>query len=143
MRRPRPSTDAGATDALGLALLAPAAIGLALAIVFLGRGVDARATTQIAAEAAAQAAAQERSAASAVAAARAVGTAMLVDAASCSTPTVDVDTSAFRPGGIVTVTVRCGVSTSGLELIAPPSGRRLGATAVAAIDPYRGLDGAP
>ena len=97
--------DRGSADALGLALLAPAAIGLALVIVFLGRGVDSRATVQSAAEAAAQAAAQERSPAAAVAAAQQVGAAMLVDPSSCSSPHVFVDTSAFEPGGQVAVTV--------------------------------------
>ena len=51
--------DRGSTDALGLALLVPAALGLAVVIIFLGRGVDSRATVQSAAESAAQAAAQE------------------------------------------------------------------------------------
>ncbi len=88
--------DRGSADALGLALLAPAAIGLAVVIVFLGRGVDSRATVQSAAEAAAQAAAQERSPAAAVAAAQQVGAAMLVDRASCSSPQVFVDTSGVR-----------------------------------------------
>jgi hypothetical protein len=134
--------DGGSSDALGLALLAPAAIGLAVVIVFLGRGVDARATTQMAAEAAAQAAAQERTPAAALSAARLVGAEMLVDHDSCSSPLVSVDTSDFVPGGRVAVTVSCTVSTRGLELIAPPSGRASSATAYAAIDPYRGM-GAP
>lgn len=139
----RAARDDGSSDALGLALLAPAAIALAVVIVFLGRGVDGRATTQAAAEAAAQAAAQERTPAAADRAARAVGTRMLVDHASCASPTVDVDTSRFTPGGQVAVTVTCTVSTSGLELIAPPRGRASSATAYAPIDPFRGVDEAP
>lgn len=139
----RPTSDRGAADALGLALLAPAAIALAMAIVFLGRGIDGRATVQIAAEAAAQAAAQERTPAAAEAAARLVGARVLVDATSCATPSVDVDTSQFRPGGRVAVTVSCTVSTAGLELIGPPPGRASSATAYAAIDAFRGVgDGA-
>jgi hypothetical protein len=132
--------DRGAADALGLALLAPAAIGLAVVIVFLGRGIDGRATVQMAAEAAAQAAAQERTAAAAETAARLVGAQVLVDAASCATPAVDVDTSQFRPGGRVAVTVSCTVSTEGLELISPPRGLSSRATAYAAIDPFRGVE---
>ena len=80
--------DAGSSDALGLALLTPAAIGLAVVIVLLGRGVDSRATVQSAAESAAQAAAQERSGIAAVAAAEEVGRAVLVDPSSCSAPQV-------------------------------------------------------
>jgi Flp pilus assembly protein TadG len=135
--------DVGSSDALGLALLAPAAIGLALVILFLGRGVDARATVQSAAESAAQAAAQERSVPAAVAAAEEVGRAMLVDPTSCSSPTVSVDVSAFRPGGQVAVTVSCTVSGDGLELIAPPPSDATTATAFAAIDPLRASDEGP
>jgi Flp pilus assembly protein TadG len=135
--------DAGSSDALGLALLTPAALGLAVVIVFLGRGVDSRATVQSAAESAAQAAAQERSGAAAIAAAQEVGRAMLVDGASCSVPQVSVDLSDFRPGGQVAVTVSCTVSTEGLELIDPRPPGATTATAFAAIDPLRATEGAP
>jgi Flp pilus assembly protein TadG len=134
--------DRGSADALGAALLAPAAIGLALVILFLGRGVDGRATVQSAAESAAQAAAQERTPAAAVAAAEEVGAAMLVDATSCSNPAVHVDTSRFGPGGQVAVTVSCTVSAAGLELIDPPRSTST-ATAFATIDPYRATGHGP
>lgn len=139
----RGTGDRGSADALGMALLAPAALGLALVVVLLGRGVDSRATVHGAAEAAAQAAAQERSPAAAVAAAEQVGTAMLTDRSSCSAPTVIVDTSAFRPGGQVTVTVSCTVSDEGLEAIAPPPLGPTTATAFATIDPLRATEVTP
>jgi Flp pilus assembly protein TadG len=135
--------ERGSSDALGLALLAPAAIGLALVVVFLGRGVDARATVQSAAESAAQAAAQERSVPAAVAAAEEVGRAMLVDPTSCASPSVSVDVSSFRPGGQVAVTVSCAVASDGLELIDPTSHGAATATAFAAIDPLRATEPAP
>ena len=136
--------DRGSADALGLALIAPAALALAVVIVFLGRGVDSRATVQSAAESAAQAAAQERSPAAAVAAAQEVTAAMLVDPASCQSPAVRVDTSQFAPGGRVAVTVSCTVSATGLELIDPPDHGPTTATAFAMIDPLRAVDeGAP
>ena len=135
--------DAGSSDALGLALLTPAAIGLAVVIVFLGRGVDSRATVQSAAESAAQAAAQERSGIAAVTAAEEIGRAMLVDPSSCSAPQVSVDLSDFRPGGQVAVTVSCTVSAEGLGLIDPPSTGPTTATAFAAIDPLRATEAAP
>lgn len=141
--RSRLRRDAGSSDALGLALLTPAAIGLAVVIVFLGRGVDSRATVQSAAESAAQAAAQERSGAAAVAAAEEVGRAMLVDPSSCSSPQVSVDLSQFRPGGQVAVTVSCTVSTDGLEFIDPPASGPTTATAFATIDPLRGTEAGP
>ncbi len=135
--------DRGSADALGLALLTPVAIGLALVIVFLGRGVDSRATVQSAAESAAQAAAQERSGVAAIAAAEEVGRAMLVDTTTCATPGVSVDLSDFRPGGRVAVTVSCTVSAEGLELIDPPSAGPTTATAFATIDPLRATEVAP
>lgn len=142
-RRTRRCTgDCGSTDALGAALLAPAAIGLALVILFLGRGVDSRATVQSAAESAAQAAAQERTPAGARSAAEQVGAAMLVDATSCSSPLVEVDTSQFGPGGRVAVTVSCTVSGAGLELIDPPTSGSI-ATAFATIDPFRATEVGP
>ena len=135
--------EIGSSDALGLALLAPAALGLALVIAFLGRGVDGRATTQMAAEAAAQAAAQERSPAAAQHAAQVVGAEMLVDVDTCSAPSVSVDTSNFVPGGRIAVTVSCTVSTRGLELMGAPAGRTNEATAFATVDPFRGSEGQP
>ena len=135
-------SDGGSSDALGLELIAPAAIGLALVILFLGRGVDSRATVQSAAESAAQAAAQERTPATAVAAARQVADAMLVDRSTCTSPSVTIDTSAFRPGGVVAVTVSCSVSSAGLELIRPPDHGPYTATAFATIDPLRATTGA-
>jgi hypothetical protein len=143
-RRPhRTDGEAGSTDALGLALLAPAAIALAVVIVFLGRNIDGRATAHTAAEAAAQAAAQERSPAAAISAARAIGTAMLVDHTSCSRPSVQVDTSGFRPGGRVRVTVSCTASTAGLELIGPQRAEAMTATAIAPVDPFRSTEEGP
>ena len=129
--------DEGTSDALGLALLAPAMIGLAVVIVFLGRGVDSRATVQSAAESAAQAAAQERSPAAATAAARAVGAAMLLDTTTCASPSVEVDTSRFGPGGRVAVTVSCTVSGDGLELVDPTIDGPSTATAFAVVDTFR------
>lgn len=134
--------DHGSSDALGMALIAPAALGLAIVILFLGRHVDSRATVQVAAETGAQAAAQERSPAAAAAAGTAAARAMLIDDITCASPTVEIDTGRFRPGGVVAVTVSCTVSTSGLELINPPGGGTLTATAIATIDPLRAAEGA-
>jgi len=132
--------DAGATDALGLALMAPAGIGLALVILLLSRDVDTRATAQSAAEAAAQAAAQERSPAAAQAAAQRVGDAMLIDDRTCASPSVTIDPGPFGPGETVAVTVRCTTSTAGLDAINPPDRAAQSFTAFAVIDPYRGVD---
>ncbi|MEO1058659.1 MAG: pilus assembly protein [Actinomycetota bacterium] len=136
----QPGFDRGSADALGLAIIAPAIIGLALVLVFVGRAVDGRATTQSAAEAAAQAAAQERSPDAAQAAAQRVAAAMLVDSTSCAQPSVTLDTSRFEPGGIVSATVSCTATSADLGPLASSGSRRATATAFARIDPFRGVD---
>jgi Flp pilus assembly protein TadG len=131
-----PVRDRGAADALALVLIAPAAIGLALLVVALGRGVDARAQTHSAAESAAQAAALERSPDAATRAASRVVQAMLVDTDTCPSPNVIVDTAQFRPGGTVRVTVECQPSTRAVEAV-QTSSPVLRATAVAHVDEFR------
>jgi len=133
--------DRGAADALALVLIAPAVIGLAVLVVMLGRSVDARAQTQSAAEAAAQAAALARSPGAADAAARRVAQAMLVDHDSCAAPSVIVDTTAFRPGGEVRVSIRCHAAARGIEAV-QRSARSFDAEAVAHIDEFRAAEGA-
>lgn len=128
--------DRGASDALALVLLAPAMIGLALLVVFLGRQVDARAQVRTAAESAAQAAALARDPATAEQAALETVGAMLVDPDTCEAPSVTVDLSAFAPGGSVSVTVTCDVARRGLDPLPVPS-VRTSATATAAVDPFR------
>jgi hypothetical protein len=54
-----------------------------------------------------------------------------------------VDTSAFRAGGLVAVTVSCTVSTEGLELVGAPVQRPTTATAYATIDPFRSTESLP
>lgn len=134
--------DRGAADALGLVLIAPVAIGLAVLVVMLGRGVDARAQVRSAAAAGAQAAALERNAGDAERSATAVVAAMLVDDDACAAPVVTVDYPSAVAGGwagtrgIVRVTVRCTVSTRGLELVgARPTDETF--TATASIDFFR------
>lgn len=135
MSRARPR-DLGAADALGLVLLAPAAIGLAVLVISLGRDVDARAQLRSAAAAGAQAAALERDPTDArVAAERVVG-AMLVDRDVCPEAADVVVTFPPSPGGRVSVTVSCSGSDRGLELIRSGA-RGESFTATAAVDDFR------
>ena len=134
--------DRGAADALGLVLIAPAVIGLALLVVALGRGVDARARAQSAAESAAQAAALERDAGTAASAARRVAGAMLVADDTCRRPLVLVDTTLFRPGGEVRVTVECQSSNRAVEAV-QSGDRPTRATATARVDRHRAAVGTP
>lgn len=134
--------DRGAADALGLVLIAPVVVGLALLVVSLGRNVDSRAQARSAAESAAQAAALERTPSAATSAAERVATAMLIDADSCHDPTIEVDTHQFRAGGQVAVTIECHVSTRGVDVV-QPSVLAHSARAVAHIDRFRASEDPP
>lgn len=134
-----PVRDRGAADALGLVLIAPVAIGLAVLVIALGRGVDARAQVRSAAAAGAQAAALERSPADAELAAEIVVTAMLTDRDACASPSVIVDYPSGDPlpaTATVRVTVRCEISDRGLELVAMGA-RDEAFTASATVDRFR------
>lgn len=134
------SRDRGAADALALVLIAPAVIGLALLVVSLGRSVESRSSTQAAAEAAAQAAALERSPSAARAAAQRVVDEMLTDPDRCGTPQLSVDTSDFRAGGAVAVTVTCSAGDRGVEVV-QQGARVFTVRATARIDPFRATEG--
>jgi len=142
--------DRGAADALGLVLIAPAVIGLAILVVALGRGVDAKAQLRSAAESAAQAAALERNPTDARRAAEAVAFAMLApdgeDTDACQGLSVETHyppvppTGSANTVGLVRVTVSCAVSGRGIEVVQSRS-RALEVTAVAAVDFFRARSG--
>lgn len=133
--------DRGAADALGLVLIAPAAIGLALLVVALGRSVESEAQLRTAAEAAAQAAALERSQPAAANAARRLVDDMLVNDTTCRPDdrTVAVPDDPNRgvglSSGLIEVTVTCTMSNRGVEQIAAPRTRSV--TAYASVDRFR------
>jgi Flp pilus assembly protein TadG len=108
--------DRGATDAIGLVLLAPAMIGLAVLVLALGGRVDDRARFRSAAAAAAQAAALERNPADARRAARRVVGVMLEPEDRCDRPSVSFPVSAESGVGTslgtVTVVLRCRLAGS-------------------------------
>lgn len=133
--------DRGASDALGLVLVAPVVLMIALLVVSLGRGVDARAQVRSAAEAAAQAAALERDSAAASAAAQRTVTSSLAGSTSCDEPRAVTQFPPIPPPvaavqvGIVRVTVTCQVSDRGIELVSEPFPETV--TAVATVDFFR------
>lgn len=133
--------DRGAADALGLVLIAPAILALALLVISLGRGVDATAQIRSAAESAAQAAALERDPSAAGEAARRAAESMLADSSTCDRPTVVTVYPPTPPAGatvnvgVVRVTVTCRVSDRGVEVIRQPYDESV--TAVATIDYFR------
>ena len=129
--------DRGEANALGLVLIAPAAVALAVVILWVGRQVDTDAQMQAASSAAAHAAVLQRTPTAAATAARLTAVAMLIDAKACrGGPAVSVDTTSFRPGGEVTVIVSCSPERADLALVSPPS-TTFTATATATIDFHR------
>lgn len=132
--------DHGEANALGLVLIAPVAVGLAMLILWIGRKVDTDAQVQAASSAAAQAAALQRSPFTAAAAAQSTAVLMLTDVQACSGgPNVSIDTSQFHPGGQVTVVVGCSPQRADLVL-ARPGPVMFSASSTASIDTYRSVD---
>jgi Flp pilus assembly protein TadG len=131
--------DRGAADVLGLVLIFPALLGLAVLVLWLGRQVDTSAQVQSASDAAAQAAARQRDAQSATVAAESIAAMMLDEVEACvGGAEVTVDTSAWRPGGSVTVSVACTPATSDLRLgAAPQTSRSITGTSTATLDSFR------
>lgn len=132
--------DRGAADAVGLVLIAPAVLGLALLVIALGRGVDTKAEVRSAAESAAQAAALERNPEAAESAAQRAAEAILADSSNCNRPSVEVDFPAPEGSSgvqvdLVRVTITCEVSNRGVEVINQPYAETV--TAVATIDYFR------
>lgn len=98
----------GTADALGLVLMTPLIIGVAVTVVHLGLAVDRGAVARSSAAVAAQTAALERRASDAEGASTAAVLAMTDPAGTCPSPQVLVDVSDHRPGGAVSAEVRCG-----------------------------------
>ena len=131
--------DRGEANALGLVLLAPVAIALAILILWIGRKVDTDAQVQAASSAAAQSAALQRTPTAAVAAAQSTAALMLTDVQACSGgPIVTIDASQFHAGGEVTVVVACSPQRSDLGLSGPERAT-FTASSTALIDPYRSV----
>jgi hypothetical protein len=133
--------DRGAAEALGLVVIAPAVVGLALLVVTLGRSVESEAQLRTVAEAAAQAAALERTHGEARVAAERLVDEMLVNEATCerSSRTVDVPDDPGRgvgmSAGLIEVTVSCTMSNHGLEVVT--ARRAESVTAYATVDRFR------
>jgi Flp pilus assembly protein TadG len=150
LRRPRPdrrgharSRDDTGLMALEMAILAPVAIVMLLVVVAFGRVTQGRTTVDQAAAAAARAASLARSAGQADADAEQAARDTLSGAGlSCVGSSVDIDTTAFRPGGQVTASVVCTVDLSSLALAGLPGSVTLHASATSPIEELRDLTGA-
>ncbi|OZM76583.1 TadE/TadG family type IV pilus assembly protein [Pseudonocardia sp. MH-G8] len=122
-----------------LTLLAPVLVMvLVLVAVVAHRVVDARLRLDSAAHQAARAASIERSAADAERAADELAATVLGSAGpSCADLAVATDTSGFRAGGTVTVTVSCSVDLTGGLLLGVPGRTEVTATATEPLDTFR------
>ena len=128
--------------ALELAILAPVIVMMLLLVVGFGRVTHGRQLVDQAAAAAARAAALSNDPGSATAAARqAAADTLQLAGMSCAGMTVEVDTSAFGPGGQVGAGVRCTADLSGLALAGLPGRVTMTAAATAPLETYRDLSG--
>jgi Flp pilus assembly protein TadG len=142
MRWWRADRGSAATE---LTLLTPVLVMvLVLVAVVAHRVVDARLRVDSAAHQAARAASIERSAAGAERAAGDLAVAALGSAEpSCAGISVATDTSDFRAGGTVSVTVSCSVDLTGGLLLGVPGRTDVTATATQPVDTFRSTEAAP
>ena len=126
--------------AVELVLATPILVALMLFAVAGGRLASTRAEVDAAARDGARAASIARSAAVAERDGRAAAEAALADRGlSCSNLTVTIDTTDFRPGGIVAATVACDVDLSDLTGLGLPGARTVSARFAEPVDMFRGV----
>ena len=123
-----------------LVIVAPVLLLVIVLMVALGRIDSAQGDVTSAARAAVQAAAVQADPADAQTQATQAAQHTLAGAGlTCPSAQITVDTSAFTPGGSVAVTVTCVTSLADVSVPGMPGSKTLTATAVAPIDPYRGM----
>ena len=137
MRRSGTGADAGFAS-LELVILTPVVLLMLLLVVGFGRLTHGKDLVQQAASAAARAATLDSNPTQAGADAKQAAHDVLDQAGvSCSTFTVTPDTSDFRPGGQVSVTVTCTTSLSDLGLVGFPGHKTLMASATSPLEQFR------
>jgi len=118
----------------------PVLISVLLFVILCGRLVETRLRVDSAAQDAARAASLARSSQEAQNAAHsAVAGDLGHGGLNCSTYTVNVDITDFRPGGAVRVSVRCAALMSGLTGLGLPGAVGVASHAASPIDQYRGI----
>lgn len=142
--RRRPTTEGGIVadggfSTIEVVLLVPVFVLLVLLVVALGRVEEARIEVTGAARDAARAASLSRTAAQATDRAHSSAAVVLSgNSVSCvGGPDVDVDTTAFTPGGAVTVHVTCPVRLGDLGFPGLPGTKSVTAQASSVIETYR------
>ena len=103
-------------------------------------GLQARGDVDAAARDAARAAVNARSAAQAIDAGNDAARVALVEGGvTCRSLAVEIDTSAFRAGGVVRATVACTVELESLTGVALPGSRTVTSSFLAPVDQFRGI----
>lgn len=134
--------DRGAFAALELVILTPFIIVMMLLIVGFGRVERGRQLVDQAAQAASRAASLTVSPAAAQTAAQQAAEHTLSDGGlSCSSMTVNIDTSAFYAGGQVTAHLSCQADLSQLAMAGLPGSTRLTSDSTSPLEQYRPLGG--
>ena len=133
----RPAGDRG-SSIIELAIVTPIVIVLLLTMVALGRYSENKILVEQASAAAARAASMTSSPGQAGRAAQSAAQDTLSGAGlSCGQMTAAVDTSVFRPGGQVSVTVTCTADLSELALAGVPGSASLTSTSAAPLEAFR------
>ncbi len=126
--------------AVELAVVAPAFVFLLLLVVCAGRVSEADGAMRRSASEAARAASLRQQPGDAAADADMIARANLSTAGmKCTQLTVTTDTSDFRPGGTVSVTITCEASMADVTLLGVARTRTFSARAVEVIDRHRGV----
>jgi Flp pilus assembly protein TadG len=120
-------------------IMFPFLVGCLALVVFAGRVAEAEGDVQSAAQEAARAATLTGDPVAAETMARSVATANLATArVDCARGiAIQVDATAFNPGGLVTVTVTCTADFSDIAYLKVPGSRAFTATATEVVDVYR------
>jgi Flp pilus assembly protein TadG len=140
--RRAPRGDQGAFAALELAILTPFVIVLMLLVVAFGRVERGRELVDQAAQAAARAGSLSTNAYTAQQAARNAATQTLSGGGlSCGSVSVDIDTSAFYPGGQVVAHVSCRASLEDVAVPGLPGAVMLTASSTSPLEQYRPYGG--
>ena len=133
--------DAG-FGSLELVILTPVFVAMVLLVVGFGRLTHGRQLVEQAASAAARAASLDSTPTQATTDAQVEARDILTQAGvSCHAFTADVDTSDFRAGGQVRVTVACVASLADLGLVGFPGAKTLEASATSPLEQFRQFGG--
>jgi Flp pilus assembly protein TadG len=143
-RRPsrRADGDRGGFAALELTILLPFVIVMLMLVVAGGRVARGRQLVDQAAQAASRAGSLSITPGGAEQAAQAAAQQSLADAGvSCTSMTVTLDTSQFRPGGQVVAHVTCHADLAGLAMAGVPGSVTLDGASASPLETYRDLAG--